>query len=236
MELNGSELCTFVSESFRSSIKHPQEITFTSPASVKQSYEASVVKYCALNVQANDVFIDAGAHIGFYSLPLSGIFEMCYAFEPSDLQFDLLCKNIRQNNINNVKPFKFGLGAIEEEKDFYITGKSGGTNTFVRNQYSENPMNICTVQIRTLDSLAINDVSFIKIDVEGWELEVLKGGLDTISQTKPEMLIEVWEEPARRAEVQQLLAKLNYKIDYRFKDFPELGWASRIKPTTAGDK
>jgi hypothetical protein len=57
---------------------------------------------------------------------------------------------------------------------------------------------------------------------------VLKGSLDTISQSNPEMLIEVWEEMARRAEVQELLAKLNYKIDYRFKDFPELGWASRI--------
>ena len=228
METNGPELCNFVSESFSSSSDHPHKITFISPASVKQSYEASVIRYCAENVQGNDVFVDAGAHIGFYALPLSGIFKMCYAFEPSDLQFGLLCENIKQNNLSNVTPLKFGLGAIEEDRNFYVTGKSGGTNTFVRNQFSENPMNICTVQLRPLDSFGFSNVSFIKIDVEGWELEVLKGGLDTISQSAPEMLIEVWEEPGRRAEVELLLAKLNYKIDYRFKDFPELGWASRI--------
>jgi FkbM family methyltransferase len=236
MEPLTSDLCSFVTESFSKSSRHPQEVTFISPASVKQSYEASVVKYCAENIQAKGVFIDAGAHIGFYSLPLSGIFEMCYAFEPSDFQYNLLCKNIEQNKIKNVKPLKFGLGSLEEQKDFYITGKSGGTNTFLRNQYSENPMETRTVQLKTLDSFAINNVSMIKIDVEGWELEVLKGSLDTINQSNPEMLIEVWENSARRTEIHELLAKLNYKIEYRFQDFPELGWASRIQSTVAGKK
>lgn len=229
MNLDEADICTFETEAFSNSLTYPKKVKLISPESVQQSFEARVVKYCAENVSAKQTFIDAGAHIGFYSLPLSGVFQNCYAFEPSDFQYELLCQNIALNKLDNIEPMKFGLGSAEEEREFYITGKSGGTNTFVRNKYSENPMKICKVQIRELDSFEHENVSFLKIDVEGWELEVLKGSLETINQSAPEMLIEVWEQQARRQEIRDLLAKLNYKIDYRFKEFPELGWAAKIK-------
>lgn len=227
MNLEESDTCTFETAAFGMPSSFPRKVRLISPASVQQNTEAEVVEYCSRNVSANEVFVDAGAHIGWYSLPLSGVFEKCYAFEPSDFQYELLCQNITGNRISNVKSMKFGLGSSCEEKEFYITGKSGGTNTFMKNSYSENPMSTCKVQIRDLDSFKYENVSFIKIDVEGWELEVLKGSLETINQSTPEMLIEVWEDTKRRQEIEDFLAKLNYKIDYRFKEFPELGWASK---------
>ena len=230
MSLDRTLLCTFETEYFDTSKEQSRQIQLYSPASITNSYEAKMVKYCAEAVSNRGTFLDIGAHLGFYSLPLSGRFDKCIAFEPSDFQFELLTKNIELNNIKNVIPLKLGLGATEEEKVFYVTGNSGGTNTLLKNKFSESPMSTYKIQVRALDSFGYSNVNLIKIDVEGWEVEVLKGSLETIHKSSPYILIEVWEEPDRRREVEQLLDKLNYEIKYCFTDFPELGWASkRIK-------
>jgi hypothetical protein len=78
------------------------------------------------------------------------------------------------------------------------------------------------VPVITLDGLQLTDLRLLKVDVEGWELEVLKGGTESIRECRPVILIEVWEEHTRRVAVGNLMCQLGYEVRYEFAEFPEL--------------
>jgi hypothetical protein len=65
------------------------------------------------------------------------------------------------------------------------------------------------VELRTLDSLNLQDVGFVKIDVEGHELDVLRGGAETIQRNRPHLLIEVREN--HLTEIRDLLLAWGYR-------------------------
>jgi len=135
------------------------------------------------------VFVDVGASYGYYSFiasSLVGSTGRVYAFEPSESPFAMFTHNIRQNNITNIHPYNIGLGDKEEQLELY---DSVGL--------PENPHNIHAPSfipagrhyvasqllgkkpITTLDLFSkvhgIRYIDLIKIDVEGFELQVLKG-------------------------------------------------------------
>ncbi len=81
----------------------------------------------------------------------------------------------------------------------------------------ENHNEVETVAIRTLDSLGIQHAGFIKIDVEGCELEVLKGSVDTILRCKPVVMVEVFE--SNKDDVDGLMKGLGYRNFITLEDY-----------------
>lgn len=136
----------------------------------------------ALNIFKNilnndDVFIDVGANIGlmsFYASTIVGNNGKVIAFEPTKKYFDDLIAGIERNEFKNILPLKKGLGKEKGSFPIYFNNvcpsliKTSETDTFE------------IIEIATLDdvleSLKINKVKLIKIDVEGFEIEVVKGG------------------------------------------------------------
>jgi FkbM family methyltransferase len=185
--------------------------------------ESSIIKLISLLFGGGKKFIDIGAHIGFYSILLSNDFEELYAFEPSTFQFEWLEKNICRNGLSNINRFKIGIGDSIDDKNIHVLSGDGGLNTFdMRIATTNVSLDVYKCPIRPLDFFNIKDIDLIKIDVEGLEEAVLNGALDSIKNYRPIILIEVWEDSARRDTISNILVDLNYSFEFIFPVAPEL--------------
>jgi hypothetical protein len=85
------------------------------------------------------------------------------------------------------------LSDEEKQTIFYERSEDGGTNGLKLGDWLGMNQNQYSVQTRTLDSYGLRDIGFIKLDVEGYELQVLKGGTQTIQNNGyPPILFESW--------------------------------------------
>lgn len=156
--------------------------------------------------------VDIGANKGFYTYALSKIYRHVYAFEPNDG----VSWRIGAYNKGKVTLTQCALSSEGGEATLYIPyiGKrenSGWASLGVEHAQSANSgqMRSVCVPLRALDSFALEDISFIKIDVEGWELSVLEGAVSTIRKWRPTILIEVRSQ--NRAATDQYFAVLDYE-------------------------
>ena len=176
----------------------------------KQYYAYAVPKFWEADVepikcfiQPGDSVIDLGANIGWYSTVLSrlvGERGKVYAVEPIPDTFDLLSSVIKKLGLKNVELFNCavsdsnGFAVMEIPKHEY-----GGENFYmariVSGKSSEPSLDKDEVPLRSLDSLLPGQlpegVTFVKCDVEGHELAVLKGAYQFFEKVKPAMMIEV---------------------------------------------
>jgi len=143
-------------------------------------------------VGGGDVAIDVGANQGLYSYNLSKRFCKVYAFEINPE----LTKDLEAYNPGNIEVINKGLSSREGEAVLYIPESEGqsltGWASLTPNNCpdtQEHTTKQC--QIYPLDSFNIERVAFIKIDVEGHEIEVLKGGVDTLRRCGPIVLVEI---------------------------------------------
>ena len=137
--------------------------------------------------------LDIGANIGMTSLLMSDLFQEVYSFEPAPSTFKILQKNIDANKLKNINAFNFGLGdrAFASEIQYSDGNRSGG---FITDKSEGTKVNKTEqVKIEKGDRL-LKDVnchpSFIKIDVEGYELNALRGLNETIKKNQPVVMVE----------------------------------------------
>lgn len=157
----------------------------------------------------NKVCLDIGANIGCHSVILSNYFSKVYAFEPQKDVFKLLKKNILVNDCQNVVINDFGLSDKESTAKMRCFDENKPVN--IGSIGITDDENGCeTIQIKTLDTLNIQDIGFIKIDIEGHEYNAFIGGLNTIKKNKP---VIIFEEHNKKSKVFNLIESLNYKIE-----------------------
>lgn len=130
-----------------------------------------------------NVAVDGGAHVGSWSLEMAKRFGSVVAFEPAPDTYACLVANIE--GVANIKPRNRALGETagmmgmgEDEK--YHGGNTGGRFVTGEGDVVVIPLDVC----------GLEDVGFIKLDVEGFELFALKGARRTIARCRPIILIE----------------------------------------------
>jgi FkbM family methyltransferase len=152
-------------------------------------------------VEPNDVVVDVGAHIGRYSLIAARMASRVVSIEPEDSNFKMLVDNIRLNGFSNISPLQLALSDSPGNRLFYIaTGGDTGTHSvepeWRRMLDTKRRRKSITVRCETLDrvviSLGLARIDWLKIDVEGHEIEVLKGSTATLSITR-NLILEVAE-------------------------------------------
>ena len=149
---------------------------------------APFLKYVA----PGSIVIDAGAMIGDHTVTYSewvGERGRVIAFEPNPAAYECLIHNT--SGMANVGCYRAGLSDADGETAMHVDKNAG------RSHLGDGDGD--RVLLMTLDSLELSDVSFIKIDVEGFESRVIAGAKDTIMNNRPAMLIEVNEGALRRA-------------------------------------
>lgn len=154
---------------------------FTKTGQKPETYQKKQREESLKYVKNFGVALDVGAHIGMWSYDLCSRFEEVIAFEPHPLHFELLNKNIKFINFTS---YNYALG--EKDDDFVFVGTDNPGNT---GSVGIQKTGI-KVPIKTLDSLNLEQVDYIKIDIEGYEQLFLLGALKTIKRCKPVIVLE----------------------------------------------
>ena len=161
------------------------------------------------------IFIDIGSNVGLYSLAASHFFDKVLSFEPSYYTYSMLEKNVSINNIKNITLFRNALSDFEGEVELFVNplnngGSSiSGHSTKLRLEHKNldwhNSEKVLTKKLDcVLDGIS-QSIDFIKIDVEGHEIEVIKGGIKNIVKHLPLLYVEISGDIDRYYKVLDLL-------------------------------
>lgn len=181
-------------------------------------YEKPIVKMLKRIFLSNPelIFVDVGAHIGKYTV-LAGRYlnkGLVLAFEPHPENFKYLMLNVSINKISNVKLFPLALWNRVGHVKMVIASTSGEHSckrTSAKATRTSNIINVLAVPLDYIvQQLKLKGIDIIKIDVEGAEVEVLEGAINTLYEFKPHIIVEVWFSNLKR--ILMLLHKLNYRM------------------------
>lgn len=180
------------------------------------TYEAGTLDIIEKCLRPGDIFLDVGANIGLMSLLASTCISPAgrvYAFEPEPHTFRLLQKNISMNSIQNILTFNIGLGATKGSQEIYNNQDDNrGTSSFIK--HTSEAVKAAEVPVTTLDDFIIENqihsVRMMKVDVEGWEMEVLKGAQTLLSSPQaPIVCIEYNTSFPNHADIYDFLVSMN---------------------------
>ena len=203
---------------FKSSYYEPKEI----------SLALTLLSLRLEHFGAGVVAIDCGANIGIHTIEwakfMHGWGEVI-SVEAQERIFYALAGNVAINNCFNVKAMHAAAGAVQGTIDIpqpdYLTPSSFGSlelrksdrNEFIGQKIDYEASNCQTIPLISIDSLDLKRLDFLKIDVEGMELEVLAGAKSSIAKFKPILLIETIKTD------QLLLTKELDALGYRYIQF-----------------
>ena len=145
------------------------------------TYQIRKLRAALTFVKQFRVAVDVGSHCAFWSMHLANRFDELAAFDPIADHRECWYANMAGGSMGRVALHPCALGAAPGRVALIVPpGSSGGTHI-------SGPGDI---EMRTLDSFALQDVDFIKVDCEGAELAVLQGAVDTIARCKPCIIVE----------------------------------------------
>ena len=190
--------------------------------SINKIYEKNETNFVKDSVNKGDLVIDIGANIGYYTLmfaKLVGDTGKIYAFEPDPKNFSILEKNIQVNGYNNIILEKKAVSNKLGKSTLYMNENSAGSSMHKPN----NVVNQIYVDLITLDSyFEVNAITpdFIKIDIEGYELNALKG-MESILQSSDKTKIMIEYNPLTKKEFNSdPMDNLTFlsELGFKFKD------------------
>lgn len=168
--------------------------------------EEAATKIVQEELKPGMVVLDIGANLGYYALlesRLVGEKGKVYAIEPVPDNIKLLKKSIEENGYTNIETFQLAMGNSEGEQELQLTsGTNWGTmmdmsnaTEFYRNRLKKYATDKITVPTTTVDKFVeehgIERLDFIRMDVEGFEIEVIEGMLKTLkSMPSMKLLVE----------------------------------------------
>jgi len=132
--------------------------------------------------------VDVGAAVGMYTTYWAQRCARVFSFEAVPAVYEQLCKV--KDRFENVNTYNLAVSDYEGSATFYVDDKRLSNSSF-RDLVGGKPI---VVNVTCLDMMDIPDIGFIKIDVEGHELDVLKGAEEVLANDRPVCMIEVYPE------------------------------------------
>ena len=162
-------------------------------------HEIKLLKIAERNIKAGQVIYDVGAHLGYNSLFYSRLVSDCgsvHAFELIPETANMLKKTIENSDSHNIYIHNIGLGKEHIKKTFIYDDRKMGSILYREKNIMLKPGNRFTTiaEIYSLDEyFSINNLdppNFIKVDIEGGEIDFLNGASHVISKFRPDLMIE----------------------------------------------
>lgn len=187
-------------------------------------YEINTAKELIKNLNKNSTFLDIGSNIGIFSNLCGKYLENgeVLAFEPIKKIYKQNKKSLEINKLNNVKLYNLGCGLKKQQQTIFINRYNVGGSTLIKSCAPKNTIKE-KISIIKLDDFLPKDkkIDLVKIDVEGFEYQVLLGMKSIIKKYKPTIIMEFSLNKYDAldnnigSEILELLASFNYSI----KDF-----------------
>ncbi len=183
-----------------------------------ERHEISMVKRV---LDEGEVFWDVGANIGVYSLLAAALVKntgRVVAFEPARVAYEMLLENIALNHFDNILPFQVAVSDAEGEAVLFAAEHiaDGGANLFSPGKGQTLTRTCRTVILDKFSrDMELPAPDFIKMDIEGAELAVLKGADLILTRDQPLLLMEMKDAVLRaagtdKASIQEVLTQYGY--------------------------
>lgn len=185
-----------------------KEVGFALTSSV--TYEPKLRKHFDIK---EGVFIDVGANIGKYSIMIGHKLKKgkVISIEPEKNNFKILKKNISLNKLNNVIPINAICSNKEGKQKLFLKERDRGGHS-IKEDFGHGHEEIESVTIDSIvEKRKITEINLIKVDVEGAELDVLKGAEKTLTKYFPMIVFESREENDLE-DIREFLSKFKYEI------------------------
>ena len=208
--------------------------------SIKKGYEKELEIINQFTDKSKDA-IDVGVYRGIYSYKLAQHFKFVHCFEANPLLYPLLNDNLKKI-IKNINLYNLALSSDNGEtilklpirsKSFFKKNieelyELGAASVHPNNKFDN--FKEVKVKKKKLDSIKFeNKIGFIKIDVEGHELEVIEGALKTIKENKPVLLVEIEEKHSKRMVIDSIKYIENIGYKCYFEKNKELLQVEKLK-------
>ncbi|MDA7583392.1 FkbM family methyltransferase, partial [bacterium] len=177
----------------------------------------TLIEWLKKKIKFNNV-LDIGAYIGNHSVFFSKYFKNVLSFEPNPHSFNLLKLNTKK--YKNINIFNFGLSKKNSTQDFYSYELNYGGSSLKKN--NKIPYQKFKTKFYKFDQLnKKKKIDLIKIDVEGEELNVLKGLKDTVKKNQPIIIFEVQKDEIKNgsSKVIDYLKDLKYNKFYSIENY-----------------
>lgn len=180
---------------------------------LKEQYMEKFMEY------SNDIMVDAGSFDGETSEIFCDMYpdyKKIYIFEPSEINF---CKvKDRLSKKDNIIYHKVGLS--DSKQTLYFDGNSGSSSKISNDGNTK-------IDVIRLDDITNDKISFIKMDIEGSELDALKGSVNHIKNNHPKLAIAAYHNPEDFWKISEFILSIRNDYDIYIRHYTE-GWSETI--------
>lgn len=196
-----------------------------SPHIFSELFERREVKFVKYFLEEGDIFVDVGANIGLFSIvaaPVVGEKGDVVSFEPTPKLYKRLNQNKNVNGYSNIHTYELGLYSTDGHETINVSNEGRNAwnsleKTNMRGSYQEKEIETTTIDNFIVKNSCVERAKLIKIDVEGAEFDIIKGGEKLFaSKEAPTLLIEFADRntgPNRSCKkLHDLLVRLGYSL------------------------
>jgi len=189
VEVNGYKLWTI-----------PEDRGISAELLMFKTHEPITTRILSKELSEGMVCLDIGSNIGYYAFLESkkvGKTGKVIAVEPSPLNFNILKKNLSLQKLSNIQIYNFACGNTNGEVNFLLSNKSNWCKVISesdKTKLSQSAGQVIKVPIKKIESFLeekpIEKLDYVRMDVEGYELDTYLGMQKIVKRFKPALLIE----------------------------------------------
>jgi FkbM family methyltransferase len=182
----------------------------------RRAYEPSTTRTIRKILKRGMTVLDIGANVGYFALLMANLVGddgHVVAFEPTSYGFEKLRRNVSLNRFENITLENIGLSDQVERKKLWINSRFE-TSAVTSEEEEEIELQTLDVYFNKSD---IGSLDFVKVDVDGYEVKVIRGARNTLSKFQPQMIVEFGRATLKRRgeTVEELLRELE-QLGYDF--------------------
>jgi FkbM family methyltransferase len=198
-------------------------------------YDRKITWICRKLLRPGDTALDIGANLGVVALAMAkqvGPSGVVHAFEPNPSMQRFIEASIQKCRYKQVKLHKTALGSEQATLDLFIPKTNFGKGSLILHRDDAN-VDVVSCPVERLDDISdrenIQSVRLVKIDVEGFEPDVLRGATRLISNARPDAIIMETNEESNLDFRQRPAILILLDLNYRFVAIPKAMFSMRVE-------